>query len=353
VRNPCTCPGVMSADALFLTRAGRGFESIVRVGVDPSTGRFASHQDTLLSGNFNNFTVVGDGKSLVIDEGTSEYSVWALDLADAFRNRFAEPKRVIKSSTPVNGFLSPDGGRLLVSRTLPSSEGRSERRFSVMNFDGTGEKQLAEQAAVVGIHWTDSVTLLVRTQTPKGSHVALVDVRTGAQTRSVDLPDSIYRAVIALKDGWAWIPADGDKLVVQHRGATTEIPRPKWFGLLYDVDVDGAQTRFALSGWNTGTFDSLGVAVVPVDGGAPVMWDVAFAEGGDANFAPDGSLLVEVWPTAEAVTLSRVRAPGKVELLGTVGRPAAGFSVSRDLKRAAVREQEYHGDAYLSRLGRP
>ncbi len=35
VLNSCTCPGVLSNGALWLTRLGQGFESIVRVGLDP------------------------------------------------------------------------------------------------------------------------------------------------------------------------------------------------------------------------------------------------------------------------------------------------------------------------------
>ncbi len=50
VLNSCTCPGRITSDALWLTRSGQGFESIVRLGIDPATGKLASRQDTLLVG---------------------------------------------------------------------------------------------------------------------------------------------------------------------------------------------------------------------------------------------------------------------------------------------------------------
>ena len=71
-------PGGSRGDALWLTRSGVGVESIVRIGIDPATGRLATRQDTLLSGNFNNFSVTADGSTLVVDDGTQDYSLWAI-----------------------------------------------------------------------------------------------------------------------------------------------------------------------------------------------------------------------------------------------------------------------------------
>jgi hypothetical protein len=47
-----------------------------------------------------------------------------------------------------------------------------------------------------------------------------------------------------------------------------------------------------------------------------------------------------------------VRSPLRLELLGTVPRPVAGISVSRDLKRATVLVRDYHGDAWMSKVAR-
>jgi serine/threonine-protein kinase len=39
--------------------------------------------------------------------------------------------------------------------------------------------------------------------------------------------------------------------------------------------------------------------------------------------------------------------------LGEVPRPIAGLSVSRDLRHAVVKVQDYHGDAWMHRVVRP
>ena len=99
--------------------------------------------------------------------------------------------------------------------------------------------------------------------------------------------------------------------------------------------------------------DTLGVAVVPVDGGTPVMWARAFAERGPARFLDNGSILFQPWDTPESIVFYKVTAPEKMERLGKVPRSVAGVNVSDDLKRAMVLEADYHGDAFMSRIVRP
>ncbi len=353
VVNSCTCPGRITGDALWLTRSGVGFESIVRIGIDPSNGRLATRQDTLLSGNFNNFSVTADGSTLVIDDGTQDYSLWALGLPEALKGKFIDTERLAKASTRLGAQLSSDGGRLLLVRNRPSTAGASERRYSVVPFGGGGETPLNLPGALRSVNWVDSVTLAVSTQTATGVRIGLVDVRTGASGRSVDIPDSLVQSVVPLPDGWAWIPATLDRVVVQRGGKTAEIKKPVWFGEFNSMAADVKGQRLALLGWNAGTYDSMGVAVVSVDGGTPSMWTVSAAEQGAARFLDDGSLLFAPWDTPESALLYKVDGPGRTELLGKVPRPIAGISVSRDLKRVVVLESNYHGDAYMSRIVRP
>ena len=353
VVNSCTCPGRITGDALWLTRSGVGAESIVRIGIDPSTGRLARQQDTLLTGNFNNFSVTGDGSTLVVDDGTQDYSLWALGLADALKGRFDETQRLVKTSTRVGAQLSPDGGRLLLARTLPSSTGGAERRFSVLPFAGGSETPLNLPGSPRGASWTDSVTVAVSSQTATGVRVSLVDVRTGAPGRSIEIGDSLASSVVPLPDGWAWIPATRDRVVVQRGGKDTDIRKVAWFGALVDLTADRSGQRLAVIGWNAGTFDSIGVAVVPAAGGAPALWAASLAEQGGANFLGDGSILFTAWDTPESAVLYQVSGPGRRERLGAVTRPIAAISASDDLKRTAVLESNYHGDAYMSRIVRP
>ena len=209
VTNSCTCPGRITSDALWLTRSGNGFESIVRLGIDPVSGRLATRQDTLLSGSFNNFSVTADGATLVIDDGTSDFQLWATDLADAVQNKLPENRRLLRASTKVGAQLSPDGQRLLLSRTLPSSTGRSEQRYSIMPFAGGNESPLNLAGTPRGVSWTDSVTVAYGAVSASGVHIGLVDVRTGPIPGGIDLPDSILIAATRLPDGWPGFPRAG------------------------------------------------------------------------------------------------------------------------------------------------
>jgi hypothetical protein len=127
---------------------------------------------------------------------------------------------------------------------------------------------------------------------------------------------------------------------------------PKWYEGIFGLDVDPTGQRLLMIGWNAGSNDSLGLATVPVDGGVPVMWARSYAEGGEAGFLADGSVLFEPSPTQESVALLQVRGPGDIRALGIVPRPVAGVRVSADLKRALVIERRYHGDAWMSRIVR-
>jgi eukaryotic-like serine/threonine-protein kinase len=353
VLNSCTCPGRITNDALWLTRSGQGFESIVRLGIDPSTGHLASRQDTLLSGTFNNFSVTADGSTLVLDDGTADYLLWATDVADALAGRLPENRRLMQASTWIGAQLSPDGERVLLVRTLPSPTGRSERRYTVMPFGGGTETPLNVPGSPRGLFWTDSVTLAYGTPTPAGLHVGLVDVRSGGLPGGVDVKDSLIAGITPVAGGWAWIPATRDRVIVERAGRQIEIPKPQWFGELSTVSADLAGQRIVLSGWNTGTYDSMGVAVVSVEGGAPVIWTTSYSEGGAAMFLTDGSVLYGYRPTQESMALVQIHGPGNLARLGTIPRPVAGVSVSRDLKRAIIVERKYHGDAWISRVVRP
>jgi hypothetical protein len=352
VLNSCTCPGLATTDALWVERAGGGTAAIVRLALDQGSGKLAERQDTVFSGAFNGFSVTADGSALVIDDGTSNNSVWALDVANALKGEFPDSRRVIQASTRVSAAISPDGARLLVRRTMPSSTGSNEVRLSVMPFEGGNEVPLATEGLPRGSGWVDSVNVLVTTYSTRGLHAAVLDARTGTPGRSVDL-DSSTVYVVPLDDGWAWIPSTRDRIVIQRGADTVTVAKPAWFESFAGLDKDPHADRLVVTGWNAGTNDSLAAAVVPLAGGVPVRWVTMFAEFGTAQFAPDGSLGWLLHPTQESVALYRVRGPGAVEGLGTVARPVAIVTVSRDLQRATVLESDYHGDAWMQKVVRP
>ena len=351
--NSCTCPGRITRDALWLTRSGVGAESIVRIGIDPSNGRLASRQDTLLSGNFNNFSVTADGSTLVIDDGTQDYSLWALGLPDALKGKFVESQRLAKTSTRVGAQLSPDGSRLLLARNLPTSTGGSERRFSILPFGGGNETPLNIPGSARDARWTDPVTVVVSRQTATGIRVSLIDVRNGALGRSTGIADSLVTGVTPLPEGWAWIAPTGTASWSSAAARPSTFPSRHGSASSVGLSSDPAGQRLAITGWNAGTYDSVGVAVVPVVGGTPVLWAASAAEQGAAGFLDDGAILFTPWDTPESAVLYRVAVPGRLERLGSVPRPIAGISPSKDLRRVAVLESNYHGDAYMSRIVDP
>jgi hypothetical protein len=348
VLNSCTCPGRITHDALWLTRSGAGVESIVRLGLDPATGKLSQRQDTLLSGNFNNFSVTADGGTLVIDDGAPDFSLWTLDLAEALKGKFPDARRRFTTSTLVNAEISPDGSQVLLSRRVPNGD----RRLSILPFAGGTETTLNVPGGADRIGWVDAATVRFARQAAGNTRVGLVDVRTGAMSRTFTIPDSLVADADPLPDGWAWIPNTKDRVHIERKGPGVDIPQPAWFGFLERLAVDSARGRVAMMGWNAGTFDSMGVAVAPLAGGTPELWTADAAEGGDVQWLRDGGLLFSVRDTPESVVLYRVAGPGRVTRLGRVARPSANTSLSDDLARISVVERNYHGDAFTSRVVR-
>ncbi|MGN6393472.1 MAG: protein kinase domain-containing protein [Gemmatimonadales bacterium] len=352
VLNSCTCPGRITNDALWLSRAGQGVESIVRIGLDTATGKLAERQDTLLTGTFNNFSVTANGATLVIDDGAPDFSLWAVDLADAVKNKFVDARRRLTTSTPIESALSPEGSRLLLARRVPAGTGAYERRYSLMPFAGGSETALNVPGGADRADWVDSVTVAVTKRVTGGTRAGLLDVRTGAMSRTFTIPDSLAIGIQPVPNGWAWIPRTRDRVHIDQNGKALEVLKPAWFGQLFQLAVDPRSERVAMIGWNVGTDDSLGIAVAPLAGGTAVFWAADAAETGDLAWLADGSLLFEPWDTPESALLFKLGAPGKLTRLGRISRPSAGISVSADLKRVSVVERNYHGDAFTSRVVR-
>ena len=351
VTNSCTCPGIISANALFLQRLGVGFESIVRAGLDAGSGRLAKRQDTLYSGPLNGFSVTSDGASMVIDDGATDYSVWSLDLADALKGNFPDAHRALHSSTQMYASISPDGRRLLVSRVVTTGAGAIERHWSIANADGSEEHPLGG-AIPRRAYWSDSTHVIVMTLQPGGVHAALMDVVSGAVGRAIDIPDSLGRGALPLADGWLWIPASADRLVLVHGGKTTELRKPPGTIGITDVDVDPTGTRLAVLAYDL-TYDSVRVYVGAATGAPLQLWLTRRADDASVTYLADGSLGLVLWPRSETATVLRLRGPGNVENVGTVMHPLLGLSVSTDLKRVAAEGGDYHGDAWMSKVVRP
>jgi tRNA A-37 threonylcarbamoyl transferase component Bud32 len=352
--NSCTCGAAASRDALWMTRAGpTAAEAVVRVALDPATGKFASHQDTIYSGRFSNLSVTADGTQMAVDDGSYTFSVVAAGLPDLLSGKFPPGAPLMQASNRVNAAVSPDGERLLMRRSVPGEKGRDEARYSVAPFAGGAETPLNTSGNVVAAQWLDSVTVVVRTLTANGSRFARTDVRTGATSSALDVPDSTIVSVTPLRDGWAWIPKRRDRIIIDQGGKRHEIAKPGWFEGLNEIEASADGSRLLFTGWSVSTNDTLRVDVVPTAGGASVPWSRAFAETGTATWLDDGSIAFTVWPSSDAATVRKLTGPGQEQVLGGIGHVARSVSLSRDLKRATVMWRDYRGDAWMYRVVKP
>ena len=352
--NSCTCGAAASSDALWMTRAGPTVaEAVVRVALDPATGKFSTHQDTIYSGRFSNLSVTADGSRMTVDDGSYTFSVIAADMTDVLAVNGPQGPPVMQASNRVNALVSPDGQRLLMRRNVPGPTGGDEVRLSVAPFSGAPETPLNATGKVQGARWIDSVTIGVYSLTTGGARLARMDVRTGATGEAFQLPDSTIAAATALPDGWAWIPEGRDRVIVEQAGARQEIPKSPWFSTIFDLDASPDGGRLLMVGWSAATADSVRVDVVPVRGGSPVPWVRSFAEAGSATWLADGSIAFVVWSSLDAATIRQLTGPGQEKTVGAIAHVAGQVSLSRDLKRATITWRDYRGDAMMYRVVKP
>ncbi len=353
VVNACTCGGLGSIDAVWLQRAGDAAgESIVRIAVDRATGHLSTTQDTMVTALFTNFSVTADGAKMVMDEGTLEYGVWATDLTAINQGKLTDASRIAHASNNVLAIISPDGGRLLFRKVVPTTGQHTAVQFAVRQYGSEAETPLAINGTPLRVHWFDSVTVSVASRVDSKVRLALVDVRTGATSNVLALDDSTIADADALSNGWAWIPASRDRLVVQQSGKRREFPQPSWFAAIAKMVTDPAAGRVFFGGFNRTTSDTIGIAALNVADGTTTQWASFFAEDGEMDLLDTGQLFVTMNRTQESLDLYRLSGPGKMQLIGQPMRALVGVSVSRDLKRATAFDRDYHADAWMYSVNR-
>ena len=351
VVNACTCGGIATRDAVWLSRAGDGLgESIVRIALDPTTGKLATRQDTMVTALFTNFSLTADGQNMVMDEGTYDFSIWSTDLASVQKGDFPSERRVAQASQPVAASISPDGARVLLRRNTPIGGGHVEQRFSIMPFAGGTESPLGAPGKLKRAHWLDSVSVGFMRQTPTGSHLGVVDIRTNAIRNEIDLPDSAFSSLQALPDGWAWVPASGDRIVVRRAGKMREYPAPAWYAFLFQIALDPSGHRLFYLGDDKATTDSGGIGVLSLDDGSTSQWGAIVGEFGSITPLTDGSVFVMNARSQGSLSFYKLTGPSQLQSLGSSPRPLQFLSVSRDLKRVSAQERDYRADAWMSRV---
>jgi hypothetical protein len=348
VVNACTCGGLGSVDAVWLDRAGDAAgESIVRIAIDRATGRLSTVQDTMVTALFTNVSITADGAKMVMDEGTLEYGVWATDLPSIVQGKITNETRIARASNNVAALLSPDGGRLLVRRVVPTTGEHTAVQFAIRPYGAETEVPLPITGRPGRLHWVDSVTISAVSRVAGAAHMSLIDVRTGAVRNDLALKDSTIYDAARIAGGWAWIPPSRDRIIVEQGGKRREIPEPRWFGALWGLEPDSAAGRVFVTGFNRATSDTLGVAAVSLADGSTTQWTTVFAEDGAVQVLADGSVFLAAHRTQESLDLFHLTGPGKSQLLGSPPRPLVGVSVSGDLKRAVAFDRDYHADAWM------
>jgi hypothetical protein len=299
---------------------------------------------------FTNFSLTADGAGMVMDEGTYDFSVWALGLGEVLSGRYPEDRRVAHASSGVSAQISPDGARLLLRRIVPTGGGHSEAHYSVMPFSGGPDAPIPGAGQPVRVFWTDSVTVGIATQIPAGLRLAEADVRTGAQRNTIEIPDSTFSEASPVPGGWAWIPRSNDRIMVRQGGRTRTIPKPDRYAFVPDLVADPGRHRLLYGAYNASTGDSLAAGVVSLGDGSMTEWGREFAEHGRPVPLADGSVLLEAAQSAENLSFFKLTAPGQIQRLGVSARAVRDVSVSADLKRAVVSERDYRADAWMNQV---
>lgn len=282
-----------------------------------------------------------------MDQGTQDYSVWTSTLPQLVAGQLGGTP-VARASNGLLAAISPNGARLLVRRIVPTTGDHTEERFSIRPFDGGAESPLAASGTIRDATWVDSTSVSTIQTGPQGKvHLALIDVRSGAERDPLDLPDSSIADATPIPGGWAYIPVTGANLVLQTGGTHRTVSVPTWFGRLFQVIADPARGRVFFTGYNRATTDTLGVAAVDLSSGAVTRWGGAFAEWGTISLLDGGSVLLAVHSTADRAELYKLTGPGAMQSLGSPALPLFVTTVSSDLKRAAAVERNYNADAWM------
>jgi hypothetical protein len=343
----------LTADALWvqLSQAGSSRAALARLAVDRASGRFTGRVDTVLFTSRTPVDVAADGRTVAYVEGTSQYGLWALDLSEALRGRFAS-ERLLLSTTSLSGArVSPDGGRVVLSRQVADAGG--ERTvLGIVPFAGGAEVTVAPSGVLLEFGWTEDGTAIQYAEKAEGKvRFVTADVRSGVRRGVFATADSNFFDYGPLGDsGWAWIPS---RMVMRFQrvgeSAPVDLPRPDGVEMLNNLNGSPDGSRVALTGWNA-AYDSMLVYVTALSDRRATRWAAFFCEGGSPMWLGDGSLLLRVMETPETVTLYRVRGPGRVERLGAIPRPADDVSVSLDGRHVTVRTLDFRGDVFLAHL---
>jgi tRNA A-37 threonylcarbamoyl transferase component Bud32 len=338
-------------DAFWMQLWTHGFP-IVRVPFDPEGGRFTTPWDTVLQTTNDGFDVTEDGQSVVYSDGTAEYDLWALDLADALKGNFSPAHRLRAGTSPERIWLSPDGARVLDLQRVATGEGEGGE-IVLLPFGGGAEIMHWAVDSVFDVQWMPDGQAFSYAERVAGRvRLVTIDTRTGSRQSPVEIPDPDALLFSPLSDGgWAWTSG---RIHLWQRGEKD----PRVLPLLRDetfqalVSVAPNQPRLASISDN-GTADSIFLDVALLPEGQPTRW-ATFRPGskGTVSYLADGSLVVWQQESENRGALYRVKGPGQVERLGIIPRAIQDLSLSQDGRRVVLVTRDFRGDVWLAHLKR-
>jgi hypothetical protein len=351
-----TTLGAVSSDAIWVSPGGPTWPRriVLRIPFDSATGRLSLSIDTLYTGVYTRFGVTADGSHLVLDEGSTEFDLWGLDVSEAVRGVFPEQKRLLHSTSALNVRLSPDGNRVAVGRDVGQTADGLQR-WSTMPFDGGAETALTLAGVTAQTFWFDNSTLAIRDRLPDGSRLALADVGTEVVRDALVVPDRWPSAYVHVPSGgWVWVRTSNPEISVQlpADASPRRIRLPPWYGLTFHADLSRDGRFVAFVGGKARNADSIRVSVLSLADSAVTPWFTAVGGMSEVSWLNDGTLLVVFQEAPETYSVYHLLGPGRAEKLGVIPRRVSSISVSKDLKRAAVVVRDHRGDAWMSRVVR-
>ena len=341
---------------MWISPGGEGWpkRALLRIPIDRVSGLFASTIDTIYTGVHTRFGVTTDGSSLVLDEVSTEFSLWALDVAHAVSGEFPR-KPLLRSTSALDVRMSPDGKRILVGRDV----GRPmdpRPGWSTIPFDGPpdAETSLALVERTTEAFWSDDATVAIRALADSGARLALVDVASEVVRERLN-SDQYPRNFARLPSGeWIWVPGYRPELKLLGLGerAPRRIHVPAWYTSVYSAAVSQDGRFVAFAGYDASQ-DSVGVSVMSLADQSVRHWFTIAGDAGEVGWLSDGTLLLRLAETPETFSLYHLTQPDRAAKLGTIPRTVSAISVSADLKRAVIVVHDYRRDAWISRVIRP
>jgi DNA-binding SARP family transcriptional activator/predicted Ser/Thr protein kinase len=273
------------------------FGSVIRIPFDASTGQFAAHEDTVFTGSSSSMGVSASGRTFVVDDGTTEYTLWKMTLPEALSGRYPEKGRWMTGTSELTNEISPDGHRIIVGRPAGSGSGM---RWEVFPYDSGPATPLSGTPA--GAIWADSNSAILQTDTPRGTQLSLVNVITGVQRGTYLVPDTAIGAFAPLREeGWVWM-TDTAVRVYRRGSSVRTFPLPKWYFRTGSVDAsrDGGKLLFV---GRSQKRDSVRLSSMSLSDGTVTNLKTVVGGFTAAGWLNDGSIIFLVWDTPDWLTL--------------------------------------------------